>query len=631
MQSHLYWIALGLGAWFVSPSAAVSAIADFTAPSFDSHAPSTLTLAAKPEPVAEQTDEGVRSQIDKEKGPDQQFAQIEGVPLPSEGAIASALRSGVTPDPLEIERSLRTLQAQVNESDLNEVESEASDEALDGDAPPLEVFEDPDEETEPEPPNPRLNLSPILQQLQEDAPIPEYLNADPNPLLFPTRPEEVEVIGAQPVTLEQALELARRNSRELQAAVLELERAQAELREVRAQLYPNVQAGTSLTGAENQNQNSALSSLGLEQPNTDDINWILGGTVELSYDLYTGGRRPALIEAAEEQVEFNEFEVERLKEQLRLTVATNYYDLQEADELVRISAASLDEALQSRRDAVIREQAGVGTRFDVLQADVQVANAQQELTQARSQQAIGRRELSRTLNIPPQLTLAAVPAQAQAPWPLSLPESIVLAFQNRSELRQQLTQRRISELQRRAAIAAVRPQVSLFANYDVQNLLNDENEGFSDTYRFGAQLSWLLFDGGAARARATQQELNSEIAEAQFADTLNAVRLEVEQAFYNQEANRANIDTAQVAVNQADEALRLARLRFQAGVGTQLDVISAQSELTRARGNLIRAVIGYNRAIAALERAVSNLPGGRLLDPLEIPPQSEFINPLNEP
>jgi outer membrane protein TolC len=117
-----------------------------------------------------------------------------------------------------------------------------------------------------------------------------------------------------------------------------------------------------------------------------------------------------------------------------------------------------------------------------------------------------------------------------------------------------------------------------------------------------------LFDGGAANARADQRQADIEIADRRFEETRATVRFEVEQAYFTLESNRQNIDTARLAVEQAREALRLARLRFEAGVGTQLDVISAQSDLTEAEVNLIDAILGYNRSLAALERAVTNLP-----------------------
>ena len=116
-----------------------------------------------------------------------------------------------------------------------------------------------------------------------------------------------------------------------------------------------------------------------------------------------------------------------------------------------------------------------------------------------------------------------------------------------------------------------------------------------------------LFNGGASRAQARQREIDSAIAEETFSENADQFRFDVEQSFYNLESNKENIATSRVAVAQAEEALELANLRLQAGVGTQLDVLTAQSELTQAESNNITAILGYNRALAAMQRAVSNL------------------------
>ena len=89
---------------------------------------------------------------------------------------------------------------------------------------------------------------------------------------------------------------------------------------------------------------------------------------------------------------------------------------------------------------------------------------------------------------------------------------------------------------------------------------------------------------------------------------------EVEEGFFELEASFDNIGTAELGLEQAREALRLARLRFQAGVGTQLEVINSQTDLTRAEINLLVAILNYNRALSELQRSVSNLPGGDLSD-----------------
>jgi outer membrane protein TolC len=448
---------------------------------------------------------------------------------------------------------------------------------------------------------------------------PDYLNPSPNPLQFPTQPEEVEIVGTQPITLEQAIDLAIRNNRELQVSRLELERNQAALQEALAANLPTLNLTSNLTFQENtqQQQDSALQDLldqlqggqgGSTQSEEDDVNVVLGGALELNYTLFTSGRRPALIEAAEGQVRFQELQVEAQEEQLRLDVINNYYDLQETDEQVRIQEAALDQALQSLRDAEALERAGVGTRFDVLQSQVDVANARQQLTQALSQRQIARRQIVQTLSLAQSVEVAAAdPVEVADLWDLSLEETIVLAVRNRAELEQQLVQRDISDAQRRAALSQLGPQVSLFATYDVQDTLN-QDETVQDSYQFGARLNLSLFDGGVARAQAAQEEANIAIAETNFAAQRNQIRFDVESAYSNLQANFENIQTASLALEQAREALRLARLRFQAGVGTQTDVLISQTDLTEAEFNRIQAILGYNRSLAELQRSVSNFP-----------------------
>lgn len=474
-------------------------------------------------------------------------------------------------------------------------------------------------------PNPRL-----IQQLRQQrepskpdlpsrsTPAPSYLNPNPNPLRLPTNPEEVQILGAEPITLQQALELARRNNPQLQQAQLAVERSRAGLRAEQAAEYPTlgIQGGVANQGTYILGDDTVeINQLGqtFEQDrgsNTVGVN----GNLFLDYSLYTSGRRSATIRAAREQLRNDQLDFERINEDIRLNVATDYYNLQQADENVRIQRASLNNAQASLRDAQALEQAGVGTRFDVLTAQVQVARAQQRLTDALSQQRIARRQLAARLSLSEQVIItAADPVQISGLWNLSQEQSIVQAFQNRAELEQQLAQRTISEQRRRIALANLGPQIGLAARYNVQDILgsgngDNDNSGrdFQDSYSLGANLSLNLYDGGESRARARQEEANIAIAETNFAQARNQIRLEVEQSYSELQSNFENIQTSTVAVEQAREALRLARLRFQAGVGTQTEVIDSEDRLTQAEGERVNAILSYNRALAQLQRSISS-------------------------
>jgi outer membrane protein TolC len=434
---------------------------------------------------------------------------------------------------------------------------------------------------------------------------PASLNLDSNLLQLPTQPAEVQLQSTQAITLQQAIALAERNNRELQVAELTLKRSQAGLRQARAALYPTLNGEAEL--AYERNAKDRLNDLKYEDKDAQSTG-ALGGTVELSYDLFTSGRRPAQIRAAEQQVQFAQLEVDRVRLQTRLEITNAYYDLQQADEQIRITQAGVKNVQRLLSDAQALEEGGLGTKFDIVRTRVQLGNAEQELIDAQVQQEITRRQLVSLLSLSEVADVSAAdPVEVAGDWKLSLEDSILLAYKNRVEFQQQLAQREIAQQQRRVAIAGYLPQVSLFANYQVVNEFN-EPFGTLQGYAVGGRLRWNLFDGGAALAVADQETQNRAIAETRFAQQRNQIRLQVEQAYKNLKANSRSIETAAAALKEAREALDIAQFRFQSGVGTQLDVITAQTDLIRAESNRLRAVLNHNRALAALQRATSNPP-----------------------
>ncbi|MDJ0618571.1 MAG: TolC family protein [Calothrix sp. MO_192.B10] len=458
---------------------------------------------------------------------------------------------------------------------------------------------------------------PAVEQpgVTKSTPVPNYLNPSPNPLKFPTKPEEVKVKGTQPITLKQALELARRNNKDLQVAVLQLQRSKGALREAQAALYPNIGVQTQVSRQQSSSgqlsdelQSRAEEGLPpqLRSPSRDPVTTNFTALAQFTYNLYTSGNRSATIKIAKEQMRNAELQVENISEQIRLSVATEYYNLQQADEQVRIAQSAVKNAEASLKDAEALEQAGVGTRFAVLRSQVNLANAQQDLTNALSQQKIARSTLVNRLSLPQSVEISAADEVKLAGlWNKSLEESIVLAFGNRPELRQNLIQRNISKQQRRQALSTLGPQISVIANYDLLDQF-DDRIGLTDGYSVALRATMTLFDGGAAKARASQAKTNIAIAETQFAQQRNQIRFEVEQAYSQLKSNLDSIQTANAALEQAKEALRLARLRFQAGVGTQTEVIDSESDLTRAEGNRIEAILDYNRSLANLQRFVTS-------------------------
>jgi OMF family outer membrane factor len=278
---------------------------------------------------------------------------------------------------------------------------------------------------------------------------------------------------------------------------------------------------------------------------------------------------------------------------------------------VRIGQESVRASLVSLRDSRARFQAGVATKLEVLEAETQLARDQQLLTTALASQSVARRALASLLDLPQTVTPTAQdPSRVLGVWQPSLQESIVAAYAFREELDQVLLDISIANSQANAALAEVQPFLNIFAGFEggwfdgnqpvVGN--RDVVSGGNWDTTVGLNLSWRLFDGGAAAAQSRQNRQLAQENTFRFAQRRDAIRLEVEDSFYELEKNNRNITTTAREVISARESLRLARLRFQAGVTTQREVVDNQRDLTNAEVRFSNAITDYNKRLAELRR-----------------------------
>ncbi len=226
------------------------------------------------------------------------------------------------------------------------------------------------------------NSNPPIETLLED------ISPKEKPLFLPTQPQEVEIQKVQSISLEQALKLAERNNKTLQAARVNLEAARAQLRVAKADLYPSLstQFGFTSTNPVTGIQGGLLngSTTYIEQVQFD-------GNIGLQYDIYTGGFRSANISKAEQEIRFNQLEVEVVSQQLRFEVTDRYLQLQNADANVVIAESSVTDATETLRDAQALRKALLGIKFQVLQAETNLAIANEDLIDAIAQQSIASR------------------------------------------------------------------------------------------------------------------------------------------------------------------------------------------------------------------------------------------------
>ena len=239
---------------------------------------------------------------------------------------------------------------------------------------------------------PEQNSEPILEQLP-----PNNLNPNGNPLLRPTQPEDVETNTNKHLTLNEVIAIALQNNRAIQESRIAVEEEKALLVEERAALYPILEIDSRL------NREFLERQVGdFADGSGDTVSKAREATgifnVFLRYDIYAGGERDGRIVRRRREIRDRQLELERIAEQVRFEATDNYYLLQNADAQRAISEADVVNASQTLRDATLLEQAGLGTRFDVLMAEGDLAAANEQITRAIAEQRTARRRLAETLS-----------------------------------------------------------------------------------------------------------------------------------------------------------------------------------------------------------------------------------------
>lgn len=455
--------------------------------------------------------------------------------------------------------------------------------------------------------------------------LPEDLDAlkSPDSLALPDLPSQVTIRELRPLTLAEVERLVEVNNPSLKAAASQVEQAKSAVLAAISAWYPTVNLTANglpqyLEGEQYRNPdfigaNSVNPETGdpIRQPNTYTSRWSASFSAQVQWNLIDPVRVPQISAARDNFEKASDAYLIALRE-LRLQSSTSYFQLQRQDEQVRIGQESVRASLLSLRDARARYQAGVATKLEVLEAQTQLSRDRQVLTDGLGGQARARRSLAALLDLPQDVTpTAANPARVIGIWQPSLQESIIAAYAFREELDQFILDISINNSNANAALAAVQPVLSIFNNFNTsknQGQANrtgsidmaDYNWNYSNAV--GLNATWAIFDGGRARAQYRRNKQRAEESKFNFASERDRIRSEVEDSFYNLREASQNIHTTSTEVLSSAESLRLARLRFQAGVTTQREVVDTQRDLTNAEVRYANAITDYNISIAELRR-----------------------------
>ena len=421
----------------------------------------------------------------------------------------------------------------------------------------------------------------------------------PDHLSLPTKPSDIRTEGQYPLKIIDLPELVEKNSPQLEVYRRQIEQEKYNLRNAISAWYPTIDLSASPQYLEGENYYDSGTD-------TSTDRWQTTLSIEINWDLIDPSRTPEIAAAKDKYEKSKTAYLIQLRD-LKLEAENIYFLLQKSDEGVRIGKESMKASKISLRDAEARFEAGLGTRLEVLEAETQLARDRRLLTKKLGEQSINRSSLKSILNLPNKITpIAASSSQIIGIWDASLEESIISAYTFRQELENIRREISINNSNANIALAATQPKLSIFNTYSNSyregKLASVKQDGSSTSNTVGLKATWRIFDGSKAISNYNYNKQMAKASEAKFADERNNIRQDIEKDFFQLKTANQDISSSTREVIAARESLRLARLRFKAGVTTQREVVNNQRDLTQAEVGYAEAITNYNQSITKLQR-----------------------------
>ncbi len=318
------------------------------------------------------------------------------------------------------------------------------------------------------------------------------------------------------------------------------------------------------------------------------------------------------------------FSFRNVLDQTIANVKTQFYQVVVDKALIGVQEEQVQLLESQLKDQQNRFEAGTVPRFNVLQAQVALSNQIPNLITARNNYRIAKYTLAKTLGLDFDPLRASSPLEVIGEMPYTPREiSIVDAIESGKKNRPFLKQARANVYnqveQVHVALGGFFPNFTTSGGYEVfsdpiTNFTSKSKPPVKTTgslsiddvsrgWVFGLQGNWAIFDSGAAYGQVKQQRALLSEAKITYDDDARQVELEIQQAYSNLLQNRELIQSQLKNVEQALEAVRLAKARLDAGAGTQLDVLNAQVQLATAESTKLQALFGYNSSLAEFDRA----------------------------
>lgn len=425
---------------------------------------------------------------------------------------------------------------------------------------------------------------------------------------------EVDVSAIENMSYEQLIELALQNNPALKSSQEGLPMYAARVQEAQSAKKWNLSYQTSVTYnglvPKSQGFTIPLVPTPVEFPESPiyahDIYDI---KFQLQKPLYTGGKLESVIRQTAVQKKIQYAEHEKTRHLVIYQVKEAYFSVLKSYEMLKVAIEKVIQLEAHLKTTQNKFKSGVATKFETLTAEVKLVQAKQSAETLESQLKIFKEALNRALGL--ELTYEQIDKyvevieatrKKQVKIEKTLAELLSLAKENRPEIRSVMLTEEASKAGLDVAKTNDNMSLSLFSETGWKRG-NTLPEKFQFSFTAGVTFIYPIYDGGQTRAKVKQSRASIKQSAENLESFNQLVEFEVKQSLIDVQISRQKLNTLSKVIEQAKEAFRLARVQYEAGTVTHLDVLDAEISLTEAKNSVTQAQVDYDLSVAKLEKA----------------------------
>jgi outer membrane protein len=421
--------------------------------------------------------------------------------------------------------------------------------------------------------------------------------------------------GSQ-LTLQRAIELARKYHPAHLAAVSEAGAARERIGEARASLMPQVLgAAQYLRATDNGIGDSAyLSVPGLPREPTQGRNsnsaetfdnYLMG--VSVYQHLFDFGRTRGLIDERQAEADAAAARLKFIDLDLVFGVTERYYRLLAAKQKVRVFDKAVAQRAEHVREAEVKAQAGLKSEIDTYTTKAELARAKLHLVDAQNEVATAKAALDNAMGLgseAPDYHQADVLTYVEIVTPLD--EYVEAAYRQRADLTMFEDETRAVGAQIRELKSDYLPTVGATAGYSARG----QDLPASNNFDVGVLVSWPLFNGFRTDHEVAEAKLRQDAIGQALQDLRQRIFLQVKSSYLDWQASRQRIHRAEETVAASRAERDLADKRYESGLGNIIELTDAQRRFTEDEAAYVNSLAEFSIAKAALARATGSDPGG---------------------